>query len=65
MSKGSPLEGKVGPFANFLLGSELCRILDIQVPESEQLLFKLSGFSTIPQPYHWQGRLLRKCLSEL
>ena len=40
VSKGSPLEGKVGPFANFLLGSELCRILDIQVPESEQLLFK-------------------------
>lgn len=40
VSVGSPLEGKVSPFANFLLGPEVCRILDIQVPESEQLLFK-------------------------
>lgn len=40
VSKGSPLEGKVGPFANFLLGAQVCQILDIRTPESEQLLFK-------------------------
>lgn len=40
VSKDSPLEGKVLPFANFLLGDQVCEILGIKVNSTEATLFK-------------------------
>lgn len=40
VSEGSPIEGKVNPFAHFLLGEEVCAMLDIRVPDSEKIAFK-------------------------